>query len=628
MLDFLAYLEFERGLSRNTLEAYRSDLLQFGRFLEARGGEATLATAVDIGDFLAELAEGVNGRAPSSPATIHRKAACLRSFYRHLRREGLRDSDPTASISGPRRGRRLPKVLNRGEVPKLLSQPKGTAPTALRDRALLELMYACGLRASEAIGIEVADVDIEEAVLRARGKGSKERVVPVGRAALEAVRIYLERGRPALVHGGIVAQLFVNFRGEPLTRQGLYKIVRRHAATAGLAERMSPHTLRHTFATHLLAGGCDLRIGAGDARPRRRRHHPALHAPLERAPEGRLLQGAPARHRLNPVQPARWMRSPPRARGGARRLRLRGAPRRRRLRGRGHEHARARGRRRRRARAADAPGARPRERDADPGASSRSSAPAVHGRLCPLGPGKDTTAGHWEMMGVDVAALSRPTRDGFPAEVIAEFDARDRPRRDRQRAVRGAAGDRGARRAAPRTGELILYTSQDSVFQLAAHTSRRHGGRAVRVLRARRARILTGEHAVGRVIARPFDGEPGAFRRTTGRRDFALPPPGRSYLEEIARRRGARARRGQGGADIRRPRRDRATTTRPTTRPRSTRSTRLLAQSGPTFVFANLVDTDQLYGHRKDVQGFHDGAARRSTRRWRAGSSTSARATC
>ena len=258
VLDFLAYLEFERGLSRNTLEAYRSDLLQFGRFLEAHGSDAVTATAVDVSDFLVELAEG-NGKPPSSPATIHRKAACLRSFYRHLRREGLRESDPTASITGPRRGRRLPKVLNRGEVQKLLTQPKGTAPTSLRDRALLELMYACGLRASEAIGIEVADLDMEEAVLRARGKGSKERVVPVGRQAIEAVRIYLERGRPALVHQGIVPQLFVNFRGEPLTRQGLYKIVRRHAATAGLAERMSPHTLRHTFATHLLAGGCDLR---------------------------------------------------------------------------------------------------------------------------------------------------------------------------------------------------------------------------------------------------------------------------------------------------------------------------------------------------------------------------------
>jgi integrase/recombinase XerD len=120
-------------------------------------------------------------------------------------------------------------------------------------------MYACGLRASEAIGLELSDIDLDEHVLRARGKGSKERVVPIGRAALDAVRIYLERGRPKLVRGAGEAHLFVNFRGGPLTRQGLYKIVRRHAASVGLADRMSPHTLRHTFATHLLAGGCDLR---------------------------------------------------------------------------------------------------------------------------------------------------------------------------------------------------------------------------------------------------------------------------------------------------------------------------------------------------------------------------------
>src|SRR4051794_13289878 len=150
LLDFLAYLEFERGLSRNTLEAYRSDLLQFGRFLETRDTTPVDAASADVADFLAGLAKG-NGRPPASPATIHRKAACLRSFYRHLRREGVLDSDPTATISGPRRGRRLPKVLSRGEIGKLLEQPSGTEPAALRDRALLELMYACGLRASEAI---------------------------------------------------------------------------------------------------------------------------------------------------------------------------------------------------------------------------------------------------------------------------------------------------------------------------------------------------------------------------------------------------------------------------------------------------------------------------------------------
>ena len=260
VFDFLAYLEFERGLSRNTLEAYRSDVLQFGRFLDGRENDAVTAEPADVSDFLADLSRGgEGGRAPASPATVHRKAACLRSFYRHLRREGVRDSDPTTAISSPRRGQRMPKVLNRAEVQTLLTQPHGSEPTALRDRALLELMYACGLRASEAIGMNLRDLDMESGVLRARGKGARERTVPVGRAAIDAVRVYTERGRPALLRGRPEAKLFVNFRGEPLTRQGLYKIVRRHATTAGLADRMSPHTLRHTFATHLLAGGCDLR---------------------------------------------------------------------------------------------------------------------------------------------------------------------------------------------------------------------------------------------------------------------------------------------------------------------------------------------------------------------------------
>jgi integrase/recombinase XerD len=259
VLDFLAYLEFERGLSRNTLEAYRGDLLQFGRFVEERNLSAIDLKPGDVADFLAELASGNGSGKPASPATVHRKAACLRSFFRHLRREGVRDSDPTASLSPPRRGRKLPQVLTRGEVELLLSQPKGTEPPALRDRALLELMYACGLRASEAIGLEVGDLDLDDKVLRARGKGSKERVVPIGGTAVGAVRVYLERGRPALIKGANEAHLFVNFRGGPLTRQGLYKIVRRHARSAGMEDRLSPHTLRHTFATHLLAGGCDLR---------------------------------------------------------------------------------------------------------------------------------------------------------------------------------------------------------------------------------------------------------------------------------------------------------------------------------------------------------------------------------
>jgi integrase/recombinase XerD len=258
-LDFLAYLEFERGLSRNTLEAYRSDLLQFGAFLRRRGVGVLDAEHADLSAFLAELASGGEGRPPVAPATLQRKAACLRSFYRHLRREAILQRDPTAELRAPRKSQRLPQVLTRDEVARLLAAPKGTDPPALRDRALLELMYACGLRASEAIGLDVRDLDLTIDVLRARGKGSKERMVPIGREAVAAVRAYLDRGRPAFVGLRDEPRLFVNRRGGGLTRQGLYKIVQRHARAVGLDDRMSPHTLRHTFATHLLAGGCDLR---------------------------------------------------------------------------------------------------------------------------------------------------------------------------------------------------------------------------------------------------------------------------------------------------------------------------------------------------------------------------------
>ena len=260
VLDFLAYLELERGLSRNTLDAYRSDLLQYGAYLDRRGGLDALAVAHgDIAGFLDELARGAAGRPPAAPATLQRKTACLRSFYRHLRREELLEGDPTAELRGPRAGRRLPQVLSRDEVVRLLAAPRGPGPAPRRDRALLELMYACGLRASEATGMLVGDVDLEAGVLRARGKGSKERLVPIGREALAAVRAYLRDGRPQLVGLRDEAHLFVNQRGCGLSRQGLYKIVQGHAASVGLDDRMSPHTLRHTFATHLLAGGCDLR---------------------------------------------------------------------------------------------------------------------------------------------------------------------------------------------------------------------------------------------------------------------------------------------------------------------------------------------------------------------------------
>jgi integrase/recombinase XerD len=259
VLDFVAYLELERGLSRNTLEAYRGDLLQLGAYLERRGTTALAAEHADLAGFLDELAAGSDKRPPVAPTTLQRKLACMRSFYRHLRREELLDRDPTADLQGPPRGKRLPHVLSRDQVAHLLAQPLGTSPAALRDRALLELMYACGLRASEAVGLDLEAIDLDDGVLRAFGKGSKERIVPIGGKALAALRVYLLRGRPALVGVREQSRVFVNQRGGPLSRQGLYKIVQRHARSAGLEGRMSPHTLRHTFATHLLAGGCDLR---------------------------------------------------------------------------------------------------------------------------------------------------------------------------------------------------------------------------------------------------------------------------------------------------------------------------------------------------------------------------------
>lgn len=258
-LDFLAYLELERGLSRNTLDAYRSDLLQLAEFLERRGLTVRRATHGDLAEFLTELANGDEGRPGVAATTLGRKIACLRSFYRHLRREGALEHDPTAELRGPRKPQRLPKVLSREEVQRLLEQPLGQEPLALRDRALLEIMYACGLRASEATGLELADIDLEQGLLCARGKGSKERIVPIGRQALAALSAYLRAGRAQLIGEGPQSKLLVNHRGGALTRQGLYKIVQGHARRAGLEAKMSPHTLRHTFATHLLAGGCDLR---------------------------------------------------------------------------------------------------------------------------------------------------------------------------------------------------------------------------------------------------------------------------------------------------------------------------------------------------------------------------------
>jgi len=255
LLEFLQYLEFEARSAENTLIAYRTDLMQYGAFLSSIGQDPLTVNQGQIIEYLEQLA----GSGEIAGTTLHRKLSSMRSFYVHLRREGIIEVDPTADVKAPAQAKKLPTVLSRSEVSHLIEQVRGADPIATRDRAMLELMYASGLRVSEVINLEVSDIDFDDGILRTRGKGNKERIVPVGRQALLSIRIYLRAGRRALTKDRPQRYLFVNFRGGQLTRQGLYKIVRKYASSAGLSDRMSPHTLRHTFATHLLNGGCDLR---------------------------------------------------------------------------------------------------------------------------------------------------------------------------------------------------------------------------------------------------------------------------------------------------------------------------------------------------------------------------------
>ncbi|MHB1538860.1 MAG: tyrosine recombinase [Solirubrobacteraceae bacterium] len=259
LLDFLGHLELERGLSRNTLAAYETDLTALLAFLAQRRVDPLGATHSHLAAHLATLAAPDSQRPALRPASIQRKAASIRSFYNHLRREGLIAHDPTAELRWRQRSRRLPKVLTREQVAHLLAQPRGREPLATRDRALLELMYASGLRVSEVTTLRASDIDLEQGLLRARGKGGKERIVPIGSYARAAIATYLAHGRPPLAGERLERTLFLNSRGGALTRQGLAKIVARHARAAGLHGQMTPHTLRHSFATHMLAGGCDLR---------------------------------------------------------------------------------------------------------------------------------------------------------------------------------------------------------------------------------------------------------------------------------------------------------------------------------------------------------------------------------
>ena len=248
----LRALRLEKGLSERTVESYGRDLAQFASFLQARDSALLSASPEDVRQFLA----GGQWR----PATRARKTAALRSFYQRAALVGLLSADPTGSLPGPRLESELPRTLSVEEVERLLAGPRGD-PRGLRDRALLETLYGAGLRASEALGLRLQDIDLDVGFVRTVGKGDKERVVPLGRKAIEALRAYNERGRPLLGGAGRIKapELFLNDRGRRLSRQGLHLVIKKYARLAGLPSDVSAHTLRHSFATHLLEGGADLR---------------------------------------------------------------------------------------------------------------------------------------------------------------------------------------------------------------------------------------------------------------------------------------------------------------------------------------------------------------------------------
>jgi integrase/recombinase XerD len=247
--SFLALLAARRA--PRTVDAYRRDLTALREWL---GRPVSTATLDDLETYTAGLrADGL------STATLARRTAAARTFFRHLQLIGAREDNPAAEVALPRRTRKLPQTLSAGEAERLIEAASGTTPRSLRDRALVELLYGAGLRVSEAIGLERTGVDLDERAVRVLGKGGKERVVPVGRQAVEALRRYLARGRPYLDRRHR-PELFLNAKGGALTRSGAFLILRRLAETAGLEPgRVHPHLLRHSFATHLIEGGADLR---------------------------------------------------------------------------------------------------------------------------------------------------------------------------------------------------------------------------------------------------------------------------------------------------------------------------------------------------------------------------------
>jgi integrase/recombinase XerD len=251
---FMDYLQFEKGLSDNTQEAYRRDIHKFMEFLKRKKLEDIRnIKRSDILEFLGRLLD--EGSAFSSSA---RNLSSIKTFFRFLVLEGYISTNPADNLESPKMQRKLPEVLTISEVEKLLEQPNVMLPTGLRDKAMLELMYATGLRVSELLSLEIDDVNLTAGYVRCLGKGRKERIVPMGKTAGLWLERYIARSRQLLLKGNSRI-LFVNARGRKLTRQGFWKLLNKHVEDAGMVKEVTPHTLRHSFATHLLENGADLR---------------------------------------------------------------------------------------------------------------------------------------------------------------------------------------------------------------------------------------------------------------------------------------------------------------------------------------------------------------------------------
>ncbi|HEX6330609.1 MAG TPA: site-specific tyrosine recombinase XerD [Actinomycetota bacterium] len=259
---FLDHLLVERGLSTHTIAAYRRDLGRYAGSLRDRGvREGGAVKDRDVSAHIAALSASTYGDGRSYRATsVVRALSSIRAFHRFLLREGVAERDPTAGVVRPKLPRRLPRPLSVQDVTRLLAQPDPSTPQGLRDRAVLETLYGAGLRISELVGTDVDDVDLDEGSVRVFGKGGKERDVPLGRYARDAIGAYLVRVRPQIATRRSRSAMFLNLRGGRLTRQGCAGILERHAAAAKLGKRVSPHVLRHSFATHLLEGGADVRV--------------------------------------------------------------------------------------------------------------------------------------------------------------------------------------------------------------------------------------------------------------------------------------------------------------------------------------------------------------------------------